>query len=221
MVEGLYLSDCLNGLRKIPDESIDLIITEPSINFFNNNQQSTLKDYYKWNQEWLFESKRILKNSVSIYLMTNWKFSSMYHSLLSNIFKIRSRIIWRNRSSNLENEKEWINDTSDIWFASKTEEYVFREGKGDNVNIENNFQTHNQSNLWIDIPKTSNNYGKYSQKIYSRILKSSSFSLNWILDPFMALGDVGVASKNLGRRFIGFEEDKDYLLLAMKRIDRS
>ena len=37
----------------------------------------------------------------------------------------------------------------------------------------------------------------------------------------MSIGDVGVASKKLGRRFIGFENDKDSLILAMKRIDKS
>ena len=37
----------------------------------------------------------------------------------------------------------------------------------------------------------------------------------------MFSGDVGIASKQSGRRFIGFETNKDNLLLAMKRIDKS
>ena len=52
------------------------------------------------------------------------------------------------------------------------------------------------------------------------MIESSTSKLNWILDPFMSIGDVGVASKISGRRFIGFEKDKDSLLLAMKRVDR-
>ena len=36
----------------------------------------------------------------------------------------------------------------------------------------------------------------------------------------MGTGGVGLASKNCGRRFIGFETNKDKLLLAMKRIDQ-
>ena len=43
----------------------------------------------------------------------------------------------------------------------------------------------------------------------------------WVLNPFSGLGDVGVACKKNGRRFIGFETNKDYLLLSMKRIDNS
>ena len=52
-------------------------------------------------------------------------------------------------------------------------------------------------------------------------MDASSFKLNWILDPFMRTGDVGVASKSVGRRFIGFEANKDKLLMSMKRIDQN
>ena len=79
----------------------------------------------------------------------------------------------------------------------------------------------NESNLWIDATENPNGFNSYPQKLYSRILNASSFKLNWVLDPFMGLGDVGVACKNEGRRFIGFETNKDYLLVTMKRIDNS
>ncbi len=77
-----------------------------------------------------------------------------------------------------------------------------------------------RSNLWLDIPGIAEENGKISQKLYNRILDASSFKLNWVLDPFMGTGDVGLASKQSGRRFIGFETNKDHLLLAMKRIDK-
>ena len=53
----------------------------------------------------------------------------------------------------------------------------------------------------------------------NRILKASSFKLNWVLDPFARTGGIGVVAKKMGRRFIGFEINKDKLILAMKRID--
>jgi len=224
MVEGLFLSDCLVGLKKVPNESIDLIITEPPLDLggvqSNYDNQVTLQEYYKWNNNWLFEANRVLKKTGSIYILTSWQYSSMYHSLLSNMFKVQSRIIWKNGSSRTNN-KTWINDTSDIWFATKTEKYLFKGFDNESSSSLDSFYDQIKSNLWVDIPKNPELFGKYSQKIYLRILKASSISLNWVLDPFMALGDVGVASKKLGRRFIGFEEDKDSLLLAMKRIDKN
>jgi site-specific DNA-methyltransferase (adenine-specific) len=73
----------------------------------------------------------------------------------------------------------------------------------------------------LDIPVTINKNARYSDKLYSKILDASSFKLNWILDPFMRSGDVGVSSKKTGRRFIGFEANKDLLLMSMKRIDQN
>ena len=65
--------------------------------------------------------------------------------------------------------------------------------------------------------------GEYSPEKtnWKKILKASSFKLSWVVDPFMRKGNVGVAAKNKGRRFIGFETDQDNLLVSMKRIDQS
>ena len=225
MLEGLFLSDPMSGLRRVPDESIDLIISEPPKEMiaFGDTPDNplTLQDYYKWNNNWLSETKRILKKTGAIYLLTNWKNSSMYQSLLANFFKVQSRIIWKSKSLNSVHDKKWVPSTADIWFATKTDDYLFR-GKADTDKLsQNNISEQSRSDLWVNIPEVTQKFERHSQVIYRRLLKASTTSLNWVLDPFMSVGDVGVASKNLGRRFIGFEEEKDSLLLAMKRIDKN
>ena len=224
MKEGMFLTKCLDGLKKLPDDSIDLIIANPFIHgvgiytdFGNGN---TLQDYYQWNSSWLKESQRILKNTGALYLFTSWKYSGMFQGLLSSLFNIQSRITWRDKS--IRNEKKsWINETSDIWFATKSEEFLFKQHPV-GINTINQLKSNQlESNLWLDIPRVPEQYGRYPQKLFLRIIQASSFKLNWILDPFMCVGDVGVACKELGRRFIGFEINKDHLLLLMKRVDDS
>ena len=92
-----------------------------------------------------------------------------------------------------------------------------------NVN-KSTHENHINNNFWDDIidfksdDKVKMN-GDKPEKLIERILMASSFKLNWVLDPFTNSGGTGLVSKKMGRRFIGFESDKDRLLMAMKRID--
>ena len=225
MLEGMFLTKCLDGLRQLPDQSIDLIIADPPLDAWDSesDQGKTLQEYYQWNNSWLEESHRVLKNTGAIYLFSPWQYSGMYQGLLSNSFKIQSRIIWRKkRFDEMKNNKTWKNETCDIWFATKTEDFLFKQHPaGTNTDKPINQQESFASNLWMDIPGIAEEGGHYPQKLFLRILEASSFKLNWVLDPFMGTGDVGVASKQSGRRYIGFDTNKDNLLLTMKRVDNS
>ena len=81
----------------------------------------------------------------------------------------------------------------------------------------------NVSNLWMEYYNSAKEeyFNDLPEMLLSKILEVSSYKLGWVVDPFMRQGSVGVAVKQLGRRFIGFETDKDSLLLAMKRIDNA
>ena len=224
MKEGMFLANCLDGLRRLPNDSIDLIIANPfnedagvNLEFGNNN---TLQKYYQWNQSWVEESRRVLKNSGALYLFSSWEYSGMFQGLLSNVFHVQSRITWRDKI-NRKKTKFWRNETSDIWFVTKSEEFLFKKHPV-GINTVNQLNDDDiESNLWLDIPGIPEQSGGYPQKLFLRIIEASSFKLNWILDPFMSIGDVGVACKTRGRRFIGFETNKDNLLLSMKRVENS
>lgn len=226
MQEGLFLANCIDGLKNIPDQAIDLCIVDPSENVWNkidgNKQQRTLQEYYKWNINWIDEIFRVLKNTGAIYLLTNWHYSGMYHSLLSEKFKVQTRITWKNRNKNINNDNPtWSEKSSDIWFATKSNDFLFNQ-KAISLKLDREelLEKPIDSNIWVDIPKFSDENSRKPMEIFIKIIEASSFKLNWILDPFMATGDIGLASKISGRRFIGFESDKDRLLLAMKRIDQ-
>ena len=97
--EGVFYGLSSNGLKKIPENSIDLIITEPpnfpiiEINKGRNNL--TISEYLDWNQNWINDSYRILKDTGSIYIICDWKLSGMYQSILNQKFNIQTRISWK------------------------------------------------------------------------------------------------------------------------------
>ncbi|MFL3013627.1 MAG: DNA-methyltransferase, partial [Candidatus Neomarinimicrobiota bacterium] len=227
--EGLFWTEGLIGIQSLPSSSIDLIITEPPkepwLSLENRGSQLTLQQYYNWNQKWIKEANRVLKNTGGIYLLCDWNHSNMYNGLLKEQFIIQNRITWHNRSAKNNNQNlTWKNQSGDIWFATKNEDFLFNQNanslKSERDSLLSDREKKSQTNFWFDIPVAVNNNARYADKLYSKILDASSFKLNWILDPFMRSGDVGVSSKKTGRRFIGFEANKDLLLMSMKRIDR-
>jgi site-specific DNA-methyltransferase (adenine-specific) len=205
--EGLFKVDALVGLKKIPSESIDLIVTEPAL---DPNSGMSYTSYIKWIEEWVSECKRVLTASGSIYIICPWESSSLYHSVLGKNFIIQSRITAERQIENTE-LSQWKNKISDIWFATKTNDYIFNQNyivNGKNIN--NPKPEEIKDNLWFHLDY---------EEIVHRVFKASSFKLNWILDPFMNVGAVGVVAKKRGRRFIGFENNQDQILLAMKTIN--
>ena len=213
--EGVFLSDAIDGLNQLPDESIDLIITEPSSlprNKKRDKNAPTYQNYFDWVEAWISVSKRVISSSGSIYILCSWEYSSMYYSLLSKNFQVQSRITIERKNQNEDkNKAKWKNELFDIWFATKTNDYIFNHNYvvGGKM-LEDQKLDAQKNNLWLHLDY---------QEVISRILKSSSFKLNWILDPFMNDVNVGLVSKKSGRRFIGFESNQDKLLLAMKRIN--
>ena len=232
MRDGVFLGLAIDGIKKIPNDSIDIIITEPpespSQDINDSRKPITIQKYFEWNKNWLKESSRILKQTGGIYLICGWKHSGMYQSLLNSFFKLQTRITWRNSSPKEQTSPlTWINRTSDIWFATKSDEFMFNQ---EAVTSEiNNIKSNGPlelgiTNLWSDIMdvqigSTTKMEGDKPEQLIQRILTASSFKLNWVLDPFARTGGIGVITKKMGRRFIGFESDQDRLLMAMKRID--
>ena len=232
MKDGVFLGLALDGLKQIPDNTIDLIIADPPESPWRSLDQRgnpmTIQEYFQWNENWLDESFRVLKPTGAIYLICGWRYSGMYHSLLSNSFQIQTRITWRNvTSKDQPKPMTWINRTSDIWYATKTKEFMFnQQAVTAQEKAINPIETTEMgiTNLWSDIMDiqvctTIKMEGDKPEQLIQRILTASSFKLNWVLDPFTRSGGVGVIAKQLGRRFIGFESDQDRLLMAMKRID--
>ena len=170
----------------------------------------TISEYLDWNQNWINESYRILKDTGSIYIICDWKLSGMYQSILNQKLNIQTRISWKNENKEKSNNSPWIDKLYDIWFASKSNDYLFNDIGSDGI-----------ANFWDDIIQfRSNQKEKHPKELIKRMIDASSYKLNWVLDPFSGTGDIGVNAIEMGRRFIGFDANKDKILLSMKKIDR-
>lgn len=94
----LYNADCLHVLSQIPDNSIDLICTDPP--YFRvkpenwDNQWRRDADYLAWLDKCLSEFWRVLKPNGSIYLFCGHRLAADIELLMRNRFNILNHIIW-------------------------------------------------------------------------------------------------------------------------------
>ena len=108
----IYNKDCIIGMKTIPDETIDLVVTDPpfAINFkakkanYNRTASRVLsgyneinvEDYYKFTNNWMRQVKRVLKKSGSMYVCSGWNnLKDILTALHVNGFTTINHIIWK------------------------------------------------------------------------------------------------------------------------------
>ena len=68
----IYCDDCINGMKNIPNESVDIIICDPPYNigkdFGNDSDKQKIDEYLLWCDKWISECLRILKPVGTLYI---------------------------------------------------------------------------------------------------------------------------------------------------------
>jgi site-specific DNA-methyltransferase (adenine-specific) len=71
-MDKIYKEDCIIGMKKIADKTIDIIIADPPYNigkeFGNDSDKQPMGKYVKWCMEWINECLRILKDDGTLYI---------------------------------------------------------------------------------------------------------------------------------------------------------
>jgi len=230
--------DCLEGLKELPDNYVDLVVTDPPYGIdadksFKINWKRK-KKYLNFIKKCCVEFYRILKNNGSMYLMCDRVNSHKIKLLLDEIFEennFRSEIVWNtgeNISGFKSKAKNWIYSQIRIFYYVKTNEFIFNKQYIPCKSNPNKLKP--CSDIWNDI--LSFQYSSQAKKeglsfptqkpieLIKRILKASSNKGNLVLDSFLGSGTTAVTCKRLGRNFIGFEINPEYCKIAVKRLEQ-
>lgn len=245
----IYHGDCIEGMSLLPDETVDLIFADPPYNigkdYGNNQMRLPGQKYREWSDRWLREAVRLLKPTGCIYVCSDWRYSGMIQALLDSYLIVKNRITWR-REKGRGSRRNWKNNMEDIWFAVKSESYVFnveevkvkkqviapyRENGEPKDWVEENGERYrytHPANIWIDtvvpfwsMPENTPHPTQKPEMVVERVMKASSNPGDVVLDPFMGSGTTAVVAVRLGRRFIGFEINEEFVRLAAKRLDQT
>lgn len=130
---SIRCNDNLEELKKIPSNSIDLVYIDPPFytkkrwNDFDDTWKSR-SDYLSFMKSRLNEIHRVLKNTGSVYVHSDWHVDGYLRVLLDDIFgddRIINEITWRRNNSNNNAEKKFGASTDTILLYSKTDQYIF------------------------------------------------------------------------------------------------
>lgn len=120
---------CEEGLIKIQDSSVDVIICDPPYNDIGEDLgdgilQMKIEDYVKWSLIWLGECKRILKDTGTMYV---YGFSEILAHLFININIEKRWLVWHYTNKNMPGNPFWQRSHESIIAAFKTDKRIFNK----------------------------------------------------------------------------------------------
>ena len=243
---NIYNCDCIQGMKSVPKNKIDLVITDPpfAINFrakkanYNRKQSHVLEgyneisaeNYYDFTLEWMSQVHRILKESGSMYLFSGWNNLKEILMAIDDVgFHLVNHIIWKYQFGVVTKNKYVTSHYHCLYVCKNDKKRKFFPFKrfSKNAKSEDGHSLHYKDKedvweikreYWTGDKKTPT---KLPAEIIEKILFYSSKKNDIVLDPFLGSGQVAVVSKMHGRQFCGFEVVKDYYKFAKKRLDKN
>ncbi len=244
----VFNGECMDLLRTIPDESLQLIVTSPPYNIGKEYEKKLdINSYLQQQALVIKESVRILSPKGSIcWQVGNYvdrgaiiPLDTVLYPIFSNLgLRMRNRIIWHFEHGLHCNRRFSGRYETIIWFT-KSDDYVFNL---DPVRIPQKYPGKkyfkgpkagqyscnplgkNPGDLWI-IPNVKSNHIEKTEhpcqfpvELIERLVLSLSNEGDWIMDPFLGTGTTIIAALRHKRRGAGAELVPKYIDIAKERI---
>ncbi len=186
-------------------------------------------DYDEFTREWLSASRRVLKETGTIWVIGSYHNIYRVGSILQDLgFWILNDIVWikQNPMPNFRGVRFTNAHETMIWAQKKKgARYTFNHQSMKALNDDLQMRSDWNLNLATGKQRIKSNNGSKAhstqkpEALLYRILMASSKPGDIVLDPFFGTGTTGAVAKKLGRNWIGIERDKKYIRIAQKRID--
>ena len=239
----IYNKDCIVGMKTIPNEKIDLVVTDPpfAINFkakkanynrtasrvLSGYNEITKENYYEFTLNWMSQCFRILKESGGMYVFSGWNNLADILNAIEEIgFITVNHIIWKYQFGVVTNRKFVTSHYHCLYICKNDKKRKFfpyeRFSKEEKNNQGRSLHYKDKEDVWeikreywTGDEKTPT---KLPAEIIKKILQYSSEEGDLVFDPFLGSGQTAVVSKLLKRNYIGFEIVKEYFDFISKRL---
>jgi site-specific DNA-methyltransferase (adenine-specific) len=236
----IYNEDCLEGMKNIPDNSVDLILCDLPYNMTKISWDCLIPFDKLWEQY-----KRIIKPTGNIVLFSAGMFT--YQLIQSNMKDFRYKLIWKkNVPTGMASAKyrpmKYYEEICVFGNSNATYNPIMKErvgvGKacynydhycGDNNHLQFDKQKRRYDPDWVqpsdvlEFNVVPNRNGKLhpTQKptdLLEYLIKTYSNEGDIVLDNCMGSGSTAIAALNTNRNFIGYELSEEYYYIIIKRL---
>ena len=240
----IFNEDALEGITKIPDGVLDLVVTDPPYclgkDYGNDSDKLDPEAYLGWSKQWIDAVIPKLKPNGCLYVFVTWRYSPELFCYLKRKLTMLNEIIWDRKVPSMGGSTRRFSSVHDtIGFFAKSKDYYFDI---DAIRIPYDAETKKARSRsifvgkkWLEVgynPKdvwaVSRLHAIHSERvehptqkpleIIERMIKASCPVDGIVLDPFMGSGTTAVAAKRLSRKFIGFEINPKYCDLIQQRL---
>ena len=226
--------DAIEELKKFPDKSVKLIVTDPPYNLSKNygisQDNLNFEDYLNFSRKWIAEAVRVLTDDGSIYVFMGMRYISYIFMILEQEFKLNfnSWITWF-YTQGIGKTRGFSPRHEDILFFTKDKKnFTFNL---DSVRVPqkfyrsvNNMRGANPGNVW-EFSHThycnknrKNHPTQKPEALFERIILVSSNENDLILDPFAGSGTSLRVCQQINRKCIGIEINPDYVEMIQQRL---
>ena len=231
---SVICGDAIEEMKKLPDGTIRLIVTDPPYNLnknYGNNQDKLEFDaYIDFSRQWLTEAKRVLTDDGTIYVFMGMRYISYIFNILEQELNMtfNSWITWF-YTQGIGKTKGFSPRHDDIlMFTKSSKNFVFHL---DNIRVPqkfyrsvNNMRGAKPGNVWefSHMHYCNKNRKKHpTQKpegLYERMILASSDPGDVVLDPFVGSGTALRVCQQTDRSGIGFDMNPEYVAMTKERL---
>lgn len=239
--------DCLKVLKKIPDNSVDMVFADPPFNlekkysFYTDSKEKT--QYLDWCKWWMGEMVRVAKPTGTIFVHNIPRWLTYYSEYLNKIAFFKHWIVWD--SGGLPMGKTLLPNHYGILYYTKAQshnDFKFYDIRaphsrcrickellkdyGGKKALAHKFGPL-LSDVWNDIHRIRHKKRRNKHPcqlpipLLERLILMTTDVGDIVLDPFMGTGTTAVAAKQLGRQYIGIEIDDNYVNIAKENIKQA
>lgn len=227
--------DVIEELRKLENDSVDLIVTDPPYNlnkdYGTSQDKLEFEEYLEFSRIWLKEAKRVLKPDGTIYVFMGMKYISYIYTILEQELGMtfNSWITWF-YTQGIGKTKGFSPRHDDIlMFTKNPKKFLFNL---DSIRVPqkyyrsvNNMRGANPGNVWefSHMHYCNKNRKKHpTQKpegLYERMILASSKEGDLVVDPFVGSGTCLRVCQQLNRRSIGIDINPEYIQMTKERLN--